>query len=325
MTISLGKPAAARMRERRTARWEYVVLAALVAWPFAGTPYGAGLVTEALIFAIVAMSLDLLMGYAGLVSFGHAAFFGVGAYAMVLTGLRLGWSPWIGLAAGVLASGIASGLIGFFCVRMSGAAFFMLTLAFAQLLYSAAVKWRWLTGGSDGMGGLPRPAFFGLSLGDPTVMYFACLVAFVACLWLLRRIIASQFGHALIGLRENELRMRALGYATSRLKLLAFVTAGMFAGLSGGLYALYNGFVSPDALSFGLSGTFLLMVVLGGVGSLLGPAIGAAIFLLMRQFVSSHTEHWLLIVGVVFIGCVMFFRDGVYGLVTHWRRNGARA
>ena len=322
MTAALAKDAPTHIAGRKGASWEWFALAAAIAWPFLSNAYGTGLVTETLIFAIVAMSLDLLMGYGGLVSFGHAAFFGVGAYAMVLVGVKLGVSPWVGVIAAIGASVIASTIIGYFCVRMSGPTFFMLTLAFAQLLYSGAVKWRWLTGGSDGIGGLERPEFFGLSLGNPTVMYFACLCAFVASLYLLRRIIGSQFGHALVGLRENEMRMRALGFPTTRLKLLAFVVAGAFAGLSGALFALFNGFVSPDALSFGLSGTFLLMVVLGGAGSLLGPAIGAAIFLLMKHFVSSHTEHWLLIVGIIFVSCVMFFRGGVHGLIERIRLGG---
>jgi branched-chain amino acid transport system permease protein len=200
----------------------------------------------------------------------------------------------------------------------------MLTLAFAQLIFSAAVKWRGFSGGSDGIGGFARPEIAGISLNEPIYMYFTCLLAFVLSLWLLRRIINSQFGHALIGLRENETRMKALGYSTDRLKLCAFVISGAFAGLGGALYAIYNSFVSPDALSFAQSGMFLLIVVLGGVGSLVGPAIGAVVFLLMKQFVSSHTDHWLLIVGIVFVCCVMFFRSGIYGFFKQWQDRRAR-
>jgi len=297
------------------ARWEYVALVCLVAWPLAASHYAIGLVTETLIFAIAAMSLDLLMGYGGLVSFGHAAFFGLGSYATVLLSVKLGCSPWLGVIAGIALSALGSGLIGYFCVRMSGVAFFMLTLAFSQLLYSGAIKWRWLTGGSDGVGGMPRPNAFGLALAQPVIMYFFALASLVVCLYLLRRIIASQFGHALVGLRENETRMRSMGYPTRALKLAAFTIAGTFAGVSGALYAIFNGFVSPDVLSWGMSGMFLLMVVLGGAGSFLGPAIGAAVFLLMKHFVSSQTDHWLLIVGIVFVACVMFFRGGIYGLI----------
>jgi branched-chain amino acid transport system permease protein len=205
-----------------SSRWKYGALVCLVAWPFVASHYAIGLVTETLIFAIVAMSLDLLMGYGGLVSFGHAAFFGLGAYATVLLSVKLGFSPWLGVIAGVALSALGSGLIGYFCVRMSGVAFFMLTLAFSQLLYSGAIKWRWLTGGSDGVGGMQRPEAFGLALTQPMVMYFFALATLVVCLYLLRRIIASQFGHALVGLRENETRMRSMGYPTRALKLVAF-------------------------------------------------------------------------------------------------------
>lgn len=315
MTAPTVKDTPTRILGRRTAVWEYAGLIALAIWPLISSQYGTGLVTEAFIFAIAAMSLDLLMGYGGLVSFGHAAFFGLGAYATVLIGVKLGLSPWTGLVSALIVSGLGATIVGYLCMRVAGVAFFMLTLAFAQLFFSAAMKWRGITGGSDGVGGLARPEIFGLSLSDGRAMYFACMLAFIVSLILLRAIINSQFGHALVGLRENETRMRALGYPASRVKLVAFTIAGIFAGFAGGLHGIYNGFVSPDSLSFGLSGTFLLMVVLGGAGTLIGPAIGAAVFLLMKQIVSSHTEHWLLIVGIVFIACVMFFRGGLYALL----------
>jgi branched-chain amino acid transport system permease protein len=290
-------------------------LAVAVAIPalFAGS-YALGLVTETLIFAIAAMSLDLLMGYGGLVSFGHAAFFGLGAYGTVLLAVKLGFSAWISALAGIAIATAGAGAIGWFCVRMSGVAFLMLTLAFAQLVFSAAVKWRAI-GGSDGIGGLVKPSLFGWSLADPLTMYLFTLAVFALSLAAMSRLVASQFGHALVGLRENETRMRAMGYSTRRVRWLAFVLAGFFAGIGGALYALFNGFVSPDALSWGMSGMLLLMVVLGGTGSLMGPAIGAAVFLLMKHFVSSHTQHWLLVVGIIFVGCVMFFRRGIWGVL----------
>jgi branched-chain amino acid transport system permease protein len=313
-----------RIPGRRGSIWEPVAFLLLAIWPLVASRYGTGLITEILIFAIAAMSLDLLIGFGGLVSFGHAAFFGAGAYACVLVSVKLGLSVWAGLALSVVASAAVAAVIGFLCVRMSGVTFFMLTLAFAQLLFSLAMKWRNVTGGSDGVGGLRRPELFGASLDNPQVMYFVCLAAFLASLVLLRRVINAPFGHALVGLRENETRMRALGFPTGQIKLLAFVISGTFAGFAGGLYGIYNGFVSPDALSFGLSGTFLLMVVLGGSGTLFGPAIGAGVFLLLKQLISSQTEHWLLIAGIVFIGCVMFFRSGIFGLLERLRP-GARA
>jgi branched-chain amino acid transport system permease protein len=298
--------------------WGIAVLllaAMLPAFAFGG--YGLALATEALIFAIAAMSLDLLMGYGGLVSFGHAAYFGLSAYATILLVVKLGVSTWLAVGIAVVVAAAAAGVIGYFCVRATGVAFLMLTLAFAQLFFSGAVKWREI-GGSDGIGGLEKPRFLFWSLGDPVLLYLFTLACFIVVLLAMRRIIASQFGHALVGMRENELRMRAMGYATMRIRWLAFVLSGGFAGIAGALYAIFNGFISPDALSWGMSGMLLLMVVLGGAGSLLGPAIGAAAFLLMKNIVSSHTEHWLLIVGVIFVACVMFFRQGLWGVLRRW-------
>ena len=302
---------------------QYPALAVLLAWPFLFSTYNTGLLTEILIFAIAAMSLDLLMGYGGLVSFGQAAFFGLGAYTTVILSVSFGMSPWTGWAAGVVVSAAAAAVIGFLCIRLKGVGFFMLTLAFAQLLFSAALKWRSLTGGSDGIGGMQRPALAGFRLDDPATMYFVALGAFLLSLVLLRLVVGSQYGHALVGIRDNEVRMRALGYRANAVKLIAFTVSGLFAGFSGGLYAIFNGFVSPDAMAFGLSGTILLMVVLGGAGSLVGPAIGAAVFLLVKQIASSYTEHWLSIVGIIFVACVMFFRSGIYGLLLRLGRRGS--
>jgi branched-chain amino acid transport system permease protein len=189
----------------------------------------------------------------------------------------------------------------------------MLTLAFSQLLFAVALKWRAVTGGSDGTGGLGRPSVLGWSLTDPASFYYLILAFFVVSYVVLRRLIAAPLGHVFVGIRENEARMQAIGYRTRRFKLLAFVIAGAFAGLSGGLYAMFNGFISPESMYWTASGDVLIMVILGGAGTLTGPAIGAAIFLLMKNFVSTRTDHWMLIIGIVFICCVMFFRQGVYG------------
>ncbi len=306
----MGGPA----REGDRLKWfAALVLAAILPSIFA-SGYALGLITETLIFAIAAMSLDLLMGYGGLVSFGHAAYFGLGAYGTVLIAVKLGFSAWISAFCGVVISTAAAGVIGYFCVHMTGVAFLMLTLAFAQLVFSVAVKWRAI-GGSDGIGGLVKPDFIKWSLGDPLTMYLLTLAVFAAAFVAMRRVVASQFGHALVGMRENETRMRAMGYPTRNIRWFAFVVAGFFAGVAGALYAFFNGFISPDALSWGMSGMLLLMVVFGGAGSLIGPAIGAGAFLLMKNFVSSHTQHWLLVVGVIFVACVMFFRQGIWGML----------
>jgi len=287
---------------------------ALALVPLAGD-YTASLVAEVLVFAIFAMSLDLIVGYTGLMSFGHAAFFGLSAYTVTMLGVHLGVSGWIGLGAGVVLSTLAGLVIGFFCIRVSGISFLMLTMAFSQLLFSVAVKWRTMTGGTDGLPGFQRPTLFGWSLDDRAVLYWVILAGFVLSWWLLRRLIRSPLGSMMIGVRENEQRMRAIGYPVQRIKLVSFTVAGAFAGFGGGLYAFFNAFVSSDILHWVLSGDAVLMVILGGAGTITGPVIGAGIFLTLKHVISSMTEYWMLWVGVIFIACVMFMRQGVWGLV----------
>ena len=288
-------------------------LAALAALPWLGSNYFIQVGSEILIFAIFAMSLDIVLGYTGLLSFGHAAFFGLGAYTLVLLAAQFDIPPWPGLAAGVIVAAAGAALIGFFCVRVSGIPFLMLTMAFAQLLFSVALRWRDVTGGTDGMAGPDRPSIAGYSLDDSTTMYYVVLAAFALSFAAMRRLLASPLGHGFIGIRENEARMRAIGYPTRRCKLIAFTIGGAFAGLAGGLYAIFNAFISPDSVHWSASGDVLIMVTLGGAGTLIGPVIGTATFLLLKYLVSAESQHWLLIVGLVFIACVMFFPRGIWG------------
>jgi branched-chain amino acid transport system permease protein len=307
---------------RRAIAW-LVLLVVLALLPLSGS-YATGLAAEVLIFAIFAMSLDLLIGYTGLLSFGHAAFFGVAAYAVVILGVGFGWSGWLGLAAGIVVSTAVAAVIGFFAIRVSGIPFLMLTMAFAQLLFSLSIKWRSVTGGTDGLSGFQRPTLFGLSLDNRAVQFYVVAVGFVLVLVFLRRLIASPLGSIFIGIRENEQRMRAAGYPVQRFKLVAFALAGALAGVGGGLYALQNAYVSSDILHWSLSGDAIIMVILGGTGTIVGPAIGAAVFLLLKNVVSSHTEYWLLWVGVIFILCVMFLPQGIWGWLRE-RSIGKRA
>jgi branched-chain amino acid transport system permease protein len=305
--------------DRRPARsWPgrflgWAVLFLVLALPFALGNYGVALATEILIFAIFAMSLDIVLGYTGLPSFGHAAFFGIGAYTTVILAATYGVSVWIGIPLGILLSIVLATIIGYFSVRSAGIAFLMVTMAASQLLYSVALRWRDVTGGTDGIGGIPTPSLAGLSLGSPTTMYGLIAAMFLVSLWLLRRLIASQLGHTFVGIRENEQRMQAIGYPVARYKLLSFVIGGAFAGLAGGLYGTFNGFISTDALHWSMSGDVLVMVVVGGAGTLLGPAIGAAVLLLAKYLISSYVGPWLLVVGLIFIACVLTFREGIYG------------
>jgi branched-chain amino acid transport system permease protein len=303
---------------------EFLVLLALLALPFLLTDYPRALISEIFIFAIFAMSLDLLLGFTGLMSLGHAAFFGLGAYAVAVLGTQFGVNAWLGVAAGIVVAGCGAALIGFFCVRTGGIPFLMLTLAFSQLVFSVALKWRDVTGGSDGIAIAERPGFLGYDLSHSLVMYFMALSFFALTYWGLRRLLNAPLGHAFVGLRENEQRMMAIGYPTRAYKLLSFTIAGAIAGLAGGLYAIFNGFISADAVYWTASGDVLIMTMLGGAGTLIGPALGAAIVLLMKNVVSSYSEHWLAIIGITFVCCVMFFPGGLWGSLQKVRWRGVR-
>lgn len=297
------------------------VVAALALLPMMAGTYVLQLASEVLIFAIFAMSLDLILGYTGLLSFGHAAFFGLGGYTLAILGAMFDVDPWLGLGCGVVVATLGAAFVGFFCVRVSGIPFLMLTMAFAQLLFSVAVRWRDVTGGTDGLAAPDRPLLLGASLDEAGTMYGVVVVAFLASFILLRHVLASPLGHSFVGIRENEARMRAIGYQTRRYKLVAFAIGGAFAGLAGGLYAIFNNFISPDALHWSASGDVLIMVTLGGAGTLVGPVIGTAAFLLLKYLVSAESRHWMLIIGLVFIACVMFFPRGIWGtLRLAWAR-----
>jgi len=301
-----------------------VALVALLALPFALSDYSRALIAEIFIFAIFAMSLDLLLGFTGLMSLGHAAFFGLGAYAVAVLGTQFGIDAWLGVTAGIALAAAAAGLIGWFCVRTGGVTFLMLTLAFSQLVFTVALKWRDVTGGSDGLAVAEKPSFFGFDLSNSLVMYYMALFFFVLIFAGLRRLINAPLGRVFVGIRENEPRMMAVGYPTRAYKLISFTISAAIAGLSGGLYAIFNGFISADALYWTASGDVLIMTMLGGAGTLIGPAIGAGVFLLMKNVVSSYNEHWLAIIGITFICCVMFFPAGIWGALRDVRMKRAR-
>ena len=303
----------------QTRAFGLLAILVMLVYPFLVADYPRALLAEIYIFAIFAMSLDLLLGFTGLMSLGHAAFFGLGAYAVAILGTLFGVNAWLSLAAGVAVAAAGAAVIGFFCVRTTGIPFLMLTLAFSQLVFSVALKWREVTGGSDGMAIAEKPALFGFELSDSLAMYFVALVFFLLSYWGLRRLLNAPLGHVFVGIRENEPRMLAIGYPTRAYKLLSFTIAGAFAGLAGGLYAIFNSFISPDAIYWTSSGDILIMTMLGGAGTLIGPAIGAGVFLLMKNVVSSYSELWLAIIGIIFICCVMFFPGGIWGTLRQIR------
>jgi branched-chain amino acid transport system permease protein len=293
--------------------------------PLALPPFAMTLLTEALILGLFAMSLDLMFGYTRLVSFGHAAAYGLGAYAcgwmLLHTGLPLLFAVF---GAALLTGAIAIG-VGWICTLATGVSFSMLTLAFAQLLYAIAFKWTSVTGGSDGLAGIPRtagPLGFSLLSSKTGFYYFAlaCLVgAFLICSSLVR----SPFGAVLRGIRENEAKTMALGYNTRLYKIAVVAIAYALGGLAGALYAPFAGFANTELLFWLLSGQVLIMVIVGGAGTLIGPILGAAFFMLMEHQLSAWTEAWALFFGLIFIGFVLFAPEGIWGLATTRGRRAA--
>jgi branched-chain amino acid transport system permease protein len=284
------------------------IIAATFAQPHYLTVFG-----RILIFAIGAVSLNLVLGHGGLVSFGHAAFIGIGAYAVGILdtyGIDNGWIQW---PLGIIGAGLASLIIGAISVRLSGIYFIMITLAFAQLLYFLASG---LTafGGDDGMT-LAARSFFGslLNLNNQVVMYYVILLVLLLFLLFEQRFVTSRLGIVIAGIRSNEVRMRALGYATYRYKLIAFVISAMMCSVSGLLLANLTDFVTAQYLTWGRSGELLIMVLLGGMASTFGPVIGATALLLFEEVASTFTEHWQLALGPLLLLVVIFAQDGIWG------------
>ena len=293
--------------------------------PYFLSPYYLGLVVKMMIFALFAMSLDVLIGYTGMASLGHAAYFGIAAYATGLLALRLSWSVWFALPAGLLVAALTAMLFGLLALRTRGSYFLMITLALSQVLWGIAFGWRTLTGGDDGLPEVPRPDL-GLpwSMADNTPFYYFVLFFAVVGTLLLGRIVTSPFGYALRGIRESETRMLALGYNVWRYKFVAFVLAATFAGLAGCLYVYFNRFVSPDYIHVARSAEVLLMVILGGAGTLIGPAIGAALIVLLENIISAYTERWLMLLGLVYVLVAFFAPNGLSGLIRDFHKPRTR-
>ncbi len=288
-----------------------VIVLLLTVFPSAFGNYPVKLLQEILILGVFAMSLDLLMGYAGMVSFGHSAFFGVGGYVAAL-GLKAYPGALTALALPALAAAAAALVIGFFSIRVSGVYFIMLTLAFSQMFYAYAFQVAWL-GAEDGIIGVPRASLLGLNTANPTSFHLYLVTLVAAAAVLLWRVVRSPFGHVLMGIHENEARMEAVGYPVNRYKLIAFVIAGAVAGVAGALYTQLNGSISPEAFFWTTSGEALLMVIIGGTGTLGGAMLGSAAFILLQSLMSSYTERWMLILGVTFIAFVLFAPGGIVG------------
>jgi branched-chain amino acid transport system permease protein len=305
----------------------FVLLAA--AFPYfakaVGDPSLIGLAARMAIYAIAAASLNLILGYGGMISFGHAAYFGMGGYVVgILYNHFVSGDPFLGfipgtnqllitLPAAIIVSGLLALVLGALSLRTSGVPFIMITLAFAQMLFFLFVSLK-AYGGDDGLIVRRRNVLFDLNMADDTTFYYVAVGVAVVYFYVFAKLVRSQFGLILGGIRQNERRMAAIGISSYRYKLTAFVIAGMGAGLAGALMANYSKFVSPDMLHWTKSGDLMIMIIIGGTGTLIGPALGAVVLVGLETFLTSWTEHWKFFLGPILILIVLFSTGGLTSL-----------
>ncbi len=300
------------------------ILAALLLLPIV---VRHAIATEIWIFAIFGLGLNLLLGYTGLLSFGQATFFGSAAYVSGYLLKHHDVNIVLALVIGILVGAVSAALVGYLCVQRSGLYFIMLTFALNQMFYFTAYQWTTVTGGEDGMPGVPRPRLGGVDFSESLAYYGFVAVTFLLSLWIMKRVVESPLGLILQAIRENELRAEAVGYDARRFKLLAFVIGGAFSGLAGVLYAMLFGIVPLEAIGFVFSGNVVFATLIGGSGSLYGPIIGSFVFIWLSESVSVLWARWPLLLGVAFVIVVLFFRGGcveAWARFWAWRR-GRRA
>jgi branched-chain amino acid transport system permease protein len=302
---------------RRAIIWTItvLVLAALPAVVAAlNQPYYLELARRVMIFAIAAVSLDLILGYGGMVSFGHAAYLGVGGYAVGILAFYGVANGWLQLAVAIGASALVAAAIGAVSIRTSGIYFIMITLAFAQMLYYLGISLD-VFGGDDGMRLKSRSDFGAFDLANPVQFYYVVLVLMLAAIYLTQRIVNSRFGMVIRAARSNEARTRAIGLSPYPYRLLAFVIAGAMGGLAGALLVNHTAYLTPDFMHWTRSGEIMFMVILGGMGTPAGPLAGAAALLVLEDVLSSWTQHWQVILGPLLVLSVIFFKRGLAGIL----------
>jgi branched-chain amino acid transport system permease protein len=286
------------------------------------------LATRALAFGILAMSLDILIGFTGLASLGQAAYFGIGAYLTAVLAAKfhfgVGWDFWLVVVFGVLAAALLAAFFGLFAIRANGVYFLMITLALGQCVWGLAYRWNSVTGGDNGLVIKARPNF-GLNLADDVTFFFLVLGFFIVSMILMYVLVRSPFGRSLKGIRERELRMSMLGYNVWLHKYIAFVIAGAFGGLAGVLWAHTNGIVTPEDVVLTTSVDALLMVVLGGAGTLVGGVIGAGIVLLLREYLSTLVPWWQYVLGGVYVLTILYLPTGLMGIPKRIRQGLKRS
>ena len=308
-----------------------MVAVALVAFAYIVPHSGSFVIllaTRAMAFAILAMSLDILLGYTGLASMGQAAYFGVGAYLTAVLATKfhfgMGWDFWLVVVLGTLIGAALAALFGLFAIRAGGVYFLMITLALGQCVWGLAYRWNSLTGGDNGINITGRPNF-GLDLSNDTTFFYLVFAFFAASMVLMYVLVRSPFWRSLAGIRERELRMQILGYNTWLHKYIAFVIAGGFGGLGGVLWAHTNGHVSPETVVLTTSVDALLMVVLGGAGTLVGGALGSAIVFGLREYLSTLVPWWQYVLGGVYVLTILYLPSGLMGIPARIRQARARA
>jgi branched-chain amino acid transport system permease protein len=291
----------------------FLVLAVLP--PFYSS-YWITLFTQMLIFGILAMSLDVLLGYTGLSSFGHAAFFGAGAYAVAILSTRYKMGFLVCSLSGIALTAAISSIFGLLVAHATGVYFLIITLALGMTLWGLAFRWVSMTGGDNGISAIARPDIgLPLSMKDPLTFYYVILAFFLVSLIMMSILVRSPFGHSLKGVRESESRMRVLGYHTWLHKYLSYICSAAFGGFAGVLWAYFNGFTSPYDMDLTASIEIILMVILGGPGTLIGPALGAGIIVFLKNFISAYTQRWLLILGTIYILTILYAPQGLMNLI----------
>ncbi len=297
----------------------WIVLLTMPYWMNAVGGY-TELATRVIVLGLAAMGLNFLLGFTGVLSFGHAAYFGLGAYGAAMTIKYLVPSTMLSIIVGVLVGVAAAAVVGFLIRKLRGVYFAMVTIAFGQIFFFVAFRWNTVTGGDDGLTGWRRqPLDLGFTTIDisksDTAYYYLALALFAVAVGMMALLLRSPLGRSLIAIRENERRARFLGIPVEQHIWLSFVISGAVAALAGSLYALLNNFTDPRTFHWTLSGNFVIMAVLGGMRSFWGPLVGAAIFVVLQDYVSSHTENWMSFIGLFFVLVVMFFPRGVLGII----------
>jgi branched-chain amino acid transport system permease protein len=301
---------------KRLVLWGVAVALLIAIPPLAlkfGEPFYIDLVRRIMILAIAAVSLNLILGYGGLVSFGHAAYLGIGAYAVGILAFYGMTNGWLQLAVAIGASAVVALAIGAVSIRTSGIYFIMITLAFTQMLYYLGISLAEF-GGDDGMRLKRRSQFPLVDLGDPVQFYYTALVLMLIAVYLVYRIVNSRFGMVLRASKSNEARSRAIGFSPYPYRLAAFIIAGAMCGLAGALYANHTNYITPNLMSWQQSGDMMFMVILGGMATTSGPVIGAFALILLEDLLSGWTQHWQVILGPLLILSVIFFRRGLAGM-----------